>query len=312
MPLTFPNSPSTGTQYIDDNNAVWEFDGVKWNVVLGTYKKMFSGVKVILTSSYSLTSNSSAVNFDTENFDTESYYTVSEPSKITVNKNGFYRINFSAYTGLYGSSHTLHIKKNGYTTLSSVAISPNQYTNYDEIVELISGDFIEIYASESSSTGTLVNGTFLEVVRLGLSVGSSISPSQYFSGVRGKLTSTFSTTTSVTAVSWSTTDFNQNSDVYGSSYWTNSDPTKFTIKTTGYYRLKGVITVNPSDSYNVSLNKNTTTSLATINIGPNGFAQIDDTYRFVANDYIQLFVNDLTSSGSITSNSYIEITRLGV
>lgn len=312
MPLNFPSAPSNGQTYTDDNAVVWEFDGVKWNVITGTANKAFSGAKIKLSTDYSLTATNTAISFDTELIDTDSYYFVSSPTRITINKNAFYRLNLSLYTGSSGASYTISIKKNGSTNLSTVVIAPNQYTNYDEIVELLSGDYIEVFVSESGATGTLLPTTFFEITRVGLLLGTSVPSSEAFSGVRGTLSADYSTTNTTTALTWSSTQFNQNANAAGNTYWTVSDASKFTISTAGFYRVKSVISVGSTDNYSVNLKQNNVTTLSTTAIDPNGFAQIDEIYQFNQNDYLQLFVRDNNSTGSIKQQTYLEITRVGV
>lgn len=312
MPLNFPSSPTNGQTYTDDNAVVWEFDGVKWNVITGTANKAFSGAKIKLSSNYSVTSTNTAISFDTEVIDTDSYFFNSSPQKITITKNAFYRINLSLYTGSLGASYTVTIKKNGLTTLSSTIISPNQYTNYDEIVELLSGDYIEVYVSESTSVGTLLPASFLEITRVGLFSGTSVPSAEAFSGVRGILTSDYLTTNTSTALTWNSTDFNQNANAAGNTYWTISDSSKFTISTAGFYRVKSVISVGSAESCSVNLKQNNVSTLSSATINPNGYAQIDEIFEFNQNDYLQLFVRDDTSTGSIKQDTYLEIVRIGV
>ncbi len=83
MPLNFPSTPVNGQQYTDNNAVMWEFDGVKWNVITGTANKMFSGCKVTLSSNVALTATSTAVTFDVEQYDTDSYFTPSFPKRIS-------------------------------------------------------------------------------------------------------------------------------------------------------------------------------------------------------------------------------------
>jgi hypothetical protein len=310
--LNFPSSPTVGQIYTDPNAVSWEFDGVKWDVVSSTSYRAFSGVKVTRTTSYALTANSTAVSFDAEIIDTDTYFTVSTPNKVTINRTAYYRINFSVYTDSIGASYTISLKKNGSTTLSSIILSPNQYSNYDEIVELQTGDYLEVYASEDTSVGSLLNTTFLEVTRLGLLMGTNVGASEAFSGVRGILSSAFNTTSTPTAVTWSSTAFNLNADSAGNNYWSVSDPTKFIAGTTAYFRVKGVTQLGSNDTVTVALKKNATTTLSTVTVNPNGYAQIDEIYLLNVGDYLQLVVNDISSTGSLTTDTYLEMIRIGV
>lgn len=312
MALNFPSSPTNGTTYTDSNAIVWMFDGVKWNVERGTASRMYSGAKLTVSAAYALSSTSSAISFDTETIDTDYYWNVNQDTRITVNRNAFYRINLNVYTGSVGSSFTIELKKNGSTTLSSVTIAPNQYTNFDEIVELVNGDYLEVFASESSSTGELTTNTAIEITRLGLTIGTAVSSADAFSGVRGILTTAHNTTTTSAAVSWDSTTFNVNADAAGAVYWTAGADTKFTVAIAGYYRLKGLVTAGSSDTVTVSIKKNNTTTLTSTSLAANEYAEIDDIYQFSAADYIELFAGDTASTGSLTTSTYLELVRIGV
>lgn len=312
MPLNFPSSPVNGQTYADNNGVVWEYDNVKWKVISGTTNRMYSGVKLKFSSNTSLTSVSTAISFDTETFDTDSYFTLSVPNRVSIARAGFYRINFSVYSGTNGSSYTINIKKNGSTTLATAIIAPNQYTNFDEIIELSTNDYVEVYASEATSTGTLLTDTVLEITRLGSPMGTTISPAETFSGARGVLTSDFSTTNTPVALTWSTTAFNQNADSIGSTYWNVSQASRFTVAINAFYRLKIAIAIGSTDNCTISLKKNNTTTLATATIEPNGYAQIDEIYSLNTGDYLELIVNDTNSVGTIDDSSYFEIVRIGV
>lgn len=312
MPLNFPSSPTNGQQYTDPNAVVWEFDGVKWNVVDGTANKTYSGVRVGFTTAYSLTATSTAVSFDDERFDTDTYFSVSTPTKVTVNRSGFFRVNFSIYTAATGSTYTVILKKNGTTNLGTATLSPNQFTNYDETLELDVGDYLEVYASESSSTGQFTTSSFLEVTRVGLALGTFVSSADAFSGARTKLTSSYATTNVSSAIAWNTVEFDQNANSAGNTYWSASATSRLTISLNGFYRVKSVIAVGASETFTANLTKNGTTTLTSTTISPNGYAQVDEIYQLNQNDYLQLYVNDLNSTGSLLSTSYLEITRIGV
>jgi len=312
MALNFPSSPTNGQLYTDPNAVIWRFDGVKWNVERGTSYKTFSGAKVKFSSTYNLTSTSTAVSFDVESIDIDGYYSGTNPTRITVPETAFYRINFSAYTNSDGSSYTISLRKNGSTVLSSVTISPNQYTNFDEIIDLVSGDYLEIYALETQGTGSLTTSSFFEIARAGYSMGTAVSAATAFSGVRGIRTSSYAVTSTATAISWNSTDFNQNADASGATYWTVGTPSRFTIAITGFYRLKGTIVPSVSGSYTLLLRKNGTTSLASVTTDAFETAQIDEIYQFNAADYVEILINDTNSTGSLSTETYLEMIRIGV
>jgi hypothetical protein len=312
MAINFPSSPVNGQQHTDANAVVWQYDGVKWNVITGTANKLFSGCKIALAANVALTANSTAITFDSEEYDTDNYFTVSAPKRITFNSDAFYRINLSVYTGTAGASHTITLKKNGSTTLANTVIAPNQYTNYDQILQLSGGDYIELYCADSAATGSLITGTNIEMTRVGLSQGTNISSADAFSGARLLLVSNYNTTNSATAVTWSSAAFNQNANPAGDFYWNVSDPTKLTVGITGYYRIKGEVFAGSTESLTVNVRKNGNSSIANTSIPSNGYGELDDIYQFTQNDYVELVVNDSTSTGTLTSNTYFEIVRLGV
>lgn len=312
MPLNFPSTPSINDIYTDGNSVVWEFDGVKWNVATGTAYKTYSGVKLKLSTSYNLISTSSAVVFDTEDFDTDSYFNVVLPSRVTITKSGYYRINASVFSSPSGSSYTISVKKNGTTDLASTTIAPNQFSNFDEIVELVVGDYLEIFASDSTSTGALTNNTVFEVTRLGLPLGTAIPRAESFSGARAKITSVYYTSSTSAAIAWTSTDFNQNANAAGSLYWNSGAASRLTVYTTGYYRLCCDLAIGSAEGVTLILKKNGSTTIDSVSIPPSGGARIDETVLLNADDYIELYANDSTSIGSILANSYFEITRIGV
>lgn len=312
MALNFPSSPTNGQQYTDANAVVWEYDGVKWDVITGTANKMFSGCKISLSANINLTANSTAINFNTEEYDTDSYFTISTPTKITFNRDAFYRINLSAYTGTSGASHVITLKKNGITTLANTVIAPNQYTNFDQILQFSESDYIELYALDSAATGYLTTGTNIELTRVGLAQGTNIPSASAFSGVRTILSGTYNTTNTATPITWTSTVFNQNANPAGDFYWSAGTPNRITIGLTGFYRIKGEIFAGPTEGIAINVRKNGSTSIANTSIPANGYGELDDIYQFNQNDYIQLLVNDTTSIGTITANTYLEVVRLGV
>jgi hypothetical protein len=312
MALNFPSTPTTGQQYTDANAVVWEYDGVKWNVITGTANKMFSGCKIGLSANVNLTANSTAINFNSEQYDTDSYFTLSSPTRITFNRDAFYRVNLSAYTGTSGASHIITLKKNGSTTLANTVIAPNQYTNYDQIVQFSESDYIELYGLDTAATGYLTSGTNIEMTRVGLAQGTNIPSASAFSGVRTILTSTYNTTNTATAITWANTAFNQNANPAGDFYWSAGTPNRITIGLTGYYRIKAEIFAGSTEGLTINVRKNGSTSIANTSIPVNGYGELDDIYQFNQNDYVQLLVSDSTSIGTITANTYLEIVRQGV
>lgn len=317
MPLSFPSTPTNGQTYTAPNGTLWQFDGVKWIVVLGNAVKLFSGAKITLTTAALLTSTSTAVDWDAETYDVGDYYTSTAASRITVTSVGYYRVNGVFYTGPNGtgSSYSIIIKKNGSTTLSSSTVAANQTAVYDEVLSLNAGDYIEVFASETNNAGSLLTGTFLEVTRAGYAPGLGISTSDTFSGARVVLSANVNMTTSATAVPWTSADYNVNADATGATYWTVSDASKVTVKMTGYYRIKTTINTGSAgseNSYTILLKKNNSNNITTATLGPNQIASIDEIYNFTANDYIQIVASNAGNVGTVLSSSYLEIFRQGV
>lgn len=318
MALNFPSSPVASQIYTDDNGVIWEFDGTKWAVNTGTTKKLFSGAKVRLTTAAALTSTPTALDFDVEDFDTGDYYDFSQASRFTVPDTGYYRVAGTFYTGPNGSgeSYSFMLKKNGTLILTTQTCSANQSANYDSSIFLNAGDYLEIFSSENSSTGTLISGSYIEISRLGYSSGSALNQADIFSGVRTLVSSDVTMTSTPTAISWASTSFNENADALGNVYWTISQPTRITVKVTGYYQVKSFITTgtnSATNSYTVTLKKNNTTNVvSSATLGPNDNANIDEIFLFNANDYIELFASNSGSVGTILSSVYLELIRLGV
>lgn len=312
MPLQFPSSPTTGATYTDQNSVTWVYDGVKWFVTNGSTKKMFSGVKISLASPFACSNTSTAISFDSEAYDTDSYYNAITPERLEVPANAFYRINATIFTASQGTSYVVEVKANN-TTLSSVILNGSQASRYDEIVELNRGDLIRVYVSEATATGSIAADSFIEVSTIGLSIGTGVTPFQAFSGVRVTSSTSIATTTTPTAISWDSSAFNSNADVLGNNYWSSSsNPSRITIKTSAYYRVRSLIKAGSSGTYTVTIKKNNVTTLASATLNANEVAQTDEVYNFQANDYIQIIANNATSTGSLTTDTYLEVVRIGV
>lgn len=309
MALNFPSSPAQDQVYVDDNNINWQFDGVKWNVIKSTAYKTYNGITAGITSAFAATATATAISWDNITINVGDYYEEGYPSRIIIRSTAFYRINFSTVTGSQGSAYTITIKRNNTVTLSTTTITRNQFINYDEILELSTGDYIEVFVSETEAAGTFLSGsTKIEVTRVGLSTGTA---AEVFSGARVKVDSTYSTTASPAGISWDSTDFNQNSNSAGDIYWDNLDPTKLTIGTNGYFRIKMVMLTSVYDTYVITLKKNNTTTLTTSNVGSNNIVQLDEIYQFAVNDYVELIVNDSSGTGGLLVGTYLEIIRIG-
>jgi len=315
MPLNFPTSPSINTTYTYDNGISWVYDGTKWNVTQNNLSNTFYGLKLGFLNTVFLTTQLSPLNFNSEIWDTGDFFSLpNNPSKVFFNRAGYYRLNIQLLTGTVGSgaSYNASIRKNGITTFETIMQAANQAAVYDDVVEFAAGDYIEILASEDNSTGELTTDTFVEVTLLGYTAGSTIG--QIFSGVKTILTGSESVTSTNTAIVWDNTDFNINASGAGDFYWTGSLANTVTFYTNAYYNIKSDIiagAVGGDNSYYLILKKNDTTILDEINFGPNDTIHIDSTYTFSANDFIKMYIKNTGGTGTLTANSYLQVTRLG-
>lgn len=319
MTLSFPVSPTNGQQYTDPNGIVWEYNGTQWNRSSTTSSKQFSGTKIYLTTDWFLTSTVTAVEFDGEEIDTANYFNLSSPSIVSIPRTGYYRVHASIKTGQEGTgaSYTVQLKRNN-TNLLDTNMSAFQTGVYDEVLLLNVGDTISLYASEATDVGRIETNSFIEVALQGYTFGGAITPGFEFSGVKVELQNDVSTTTTPTAITWSSNDikFNINANAAGNVYWTNTSPTRFTIYTTGYYRLRAFFLTNAngsSDSYTITIRKNGSDVVENITLGGNESAELDETYQFNTTDYLEIMVSNTEASTAIKqTESFFQIIRLGV
>lgn len=319
MALNFPTSPTDLEQYTDPNDVVWEYSATKgvWNKLRVDVEKQFSGAKIYFITEKSLSSTLTAMGFDADEFDTGTYFNLGTyPTRLTVNRTGYFRINLLAVTGAggTGASYTLRVRKNGSITLVSGNAGPNQFVSFDEIFLFTDGDYIEFLASESGANGTIGTDSFFQIQRIGFAVGSSFSAQTAFSGVKTELSTDFSLSATPTAISWDTTEYNLNADIGGDVYWENTSPDTITIKTDGYYRIKGEFyssSPGSENSYLVDLKINSAT-LHSASLSSNEVINIDETVQLATNNTIEVFVSNSDSVGEITNNSYLAVIREGV
>ena len=318
--LSFPSNPTNGQQYTDLNGKVWTFDGVKWNISTTQSSRQFTGVKVSLASDLQLVTNETAVSFDTEEFDVGNFFNVSTPTQIVIPRTGYYRVNLVVQTGTEGdgTSYVVRLDRSGVDLFSS-ELAANQSGKYDNNLLLNYGETITLYASETNSVGSLVAGTILEIQLIGYTFGGAITPGFEFSGVNAILLSgDVSTTSTPAAITWASGDinYNINANAAGNVYWSNLNPTRFTISTTGYYKLQANVltgTDGSDDSYVIDLRKNGGTTVESGSLGPLDTLELDETYYFTSTDYLELYVSNTDSVGSISStDTTFTVTRLGV
>lgn len=313
MPLIFPPAPTTGTTYTDDNSCVWQFDGVKWNVVTGTTKRLFNGVKIGLSINYSLSNVLAPVSWDVEYIDTTNYYSSLDPSKIYIPATGYYTINVNVFADNSGAGYNVAITQNGVTTLSTGIMNPNQAASISAIYYFNQGDYIQFLASETSSNGALSNDTYFEVVLAGYALGTGVTPYSAFSGVKTDLNINYSTSSTPSAIIWTGTTFDTNANALAQTYWLLAQPTRITIKNTGYYEISSFLqTDTAGGTYTVTLKKNGLTTLSNATMQANETAMLDQVYQLNENDYLEIFVSDTLGSGAMTDECYLQVVRMGV
>lgn len=317
MPLSFPPNPTIGTTYTDSNYILWQFDGVKWNTILGPTEKLFNGAKIKLTTYVALTNTLSPISFDNEVFDIGSYYTSVDPTKIRIIQDGFYRINgsFAAGSTGTGSSYIIELRKNGNIILSSANMAANQTISYDNTIQLESGDYIQVYASEVNAIGTLLATSFIEIVQFGQTPGAGIRQFDMFSGVKAITSNVIYPTNTEAAINWTSTEWDTNADALGGLYWNISTPSRLTVRQNGFYEITSTLTTDSfgaDNSFTIILKKNDTITLASISLSPNDTTTIDEIFELAESDYVEIYVSNIDSVGSINSTAFFKLTRLGV
>lgn len=318
MAINFPSSPTNGQSFTDGNSLIWKYNGFAWIPNIGSGTRLFIGAKVKLTSSEALTATSTAINWDEELYDSGNLYSAVNASRLVAIDTGYYRINAKIFTGTAGSgnSYTLVIKKNGSTSLYTVTAGANQGVVLDEVVYLAKNEYIELYASESSASGTLTDLTIIEFTQAGVAAGSSVfNNANAFSGAKIKLTSAENLTATNTAITWDTTEYNLNADSTGNVYWESANSANAKVYTNGYYRIQAYVqtgTSGSANSYTINLRKNASVTLETVKLSPSDIMQYDETLLLNTGDVIQIQAAESGASGTITTNSYLLITRTGV
>jgi len=313
MALIFPPTPSLGDTYTDDNSVVWQYNGTVWNVITGTVKKLFNGVKLKIASTFTLTDTSTAISWDTEVFDTGQYFNIAQPTRITIPQTGYYLVNTVAFADSSGAGYDIDLKLNGSSVITTGIFNPNQSAEYYETLLLNEGDYLELFASDNESTGGITNSSFFEVIQLGLGVGTGVNPSAAFSGVRTSLNPAFNVTSTPTAIAWTSTEFDTNANALALTYWSAGAPSRLTVKSNGYFSVQAYIQLGSAgQNYTITLRKNGTTTLATnTGLSPSDQLWIEETYQLVADDYIEILASESGGSGTITTDAHLELIRQG-
>lgn len=317
--LSFPANPAPLQQYNDTNGKVWEFDGTKWNIASTTFLKTFYGAQFSYSDNVYLSSTLSPIPWQTTQFDTANFFNNATPSKITIPRTGYYRVKLTVETGQEGSgqAYTIQLKRNSQTILEEL-MAPFQAGVFEQTLQLNANDTLEFLASETEGIGVLQTGTMLEIELQGYTFGGSILPGFAFSGVKVVLGTNVSTTTTPTKITWQSSElvYNVNADATGKVYWSVTSPTRFTIYTGGYYRIKAYFKTGQdgsAETYTVTLLKNGTTTLETSTMGAEQSLELDSTYYFGEDEYVEIEVSNTENLGTIiATDTLFEITRLGV
>lgn len=319
--LIFPYPPTHLDTYVDPQQATWQYDsdGPYWNVITSTTRKNFSGAKMENSTSFALTSTTNRLDFQEPEINIDQYFQAAIPGRLIAPTTGFYRLYISLFTGTQGSgsSYTFEVRKNGIVLDTSTA-GPNQNTSYDETLSLNALDYVEVWGTETTGTGTLLANCNFMLYRIGFAPGTGINNHVAFSGARGTLNAVSNTTSTPTAVTWNDTEFNANANVLGDFYWYNTTPTRFSVKANGFYKCRAYVETSSAgskNSYTVTLQRTrsaVTTTLTSITMSANDFIELDEVYKFLEDDYIEVMISNIDNTGAILATSYFEIVREGV
>lgn len=314
MPLAFPSSPTNSQQYTDPNGLVWRYNGFAWEPYLGSFTRTFLGAKLSISSTINLTTTETIIPLLSQEFDVGDIF---ENNRFTVRETGYYRINGNFFSGNNGSgnSYSIAIKKNGTTNIESTTFGANQSAVFDSVVFLARGEYIEFYASESTASGTLTTDTGVGFYFVGSSPGTTtFSNANLFSGVKVELDTAKNLTNSNTAIPWDATEFNINADSTGNVYWTAGQSANVKIYTSGYYRVQFLVQAGSggsNDGYTINLKKNATTIESGI-LSPNDRTDYDTVLYLTNGDTLCVEAAESGSAGTITTDSFLSVSRAGV
>lgn len=317
--LTFPAAPAHLDTYTDPNQAVWQYDsdGPFWNVITSTTRKMFSGAKIELTGTSTISSTDNVLGFSSVIHNVDAYYNSDNIGRLTVPTTGFFRVQVVLFTGSQGNgaSYTFKVRKNGTEILTSSTVGPNQTVEYDETMLMNAGDYVEILGAESTNTGTVSTDSYFSLYRLGFSPGTGISNHNAFSGVRVVRTNNFATSSTPTAVQWQTADFNANANVLGDVFFATAVPDRITSLTSAYYKIKSFVQTSgdgSTDSYTITIRKNGSITLYNVTLSANDISQLDELIYLNEDDFLEMLVSNSDNTGSVLNTVYLELVREGV
>ena len=139
----------------------------------------FSGARAILNASSNATSTPTAVSWNDVDFNANAnvggdlYWYNTEPNRLTVKADGYYKARCFVQTSSAGSlnSYTLTLRKTtsgSPSNLTTINMSANDFIELDEIFELVADDIVELMLSNSDNTGAILDTSYLELVREGV------------------------------------------------------------------------------------------------------------------------------------------------
>ncbi len=169
--------PGTGT-LLDSSNFVVYRVGFAPGTGISNHVA-FSGVRTILNASANTTSVATATTWNNIDFNANAnvlgdlYWYNTEPERLTVRADGYYKVRAFIETSSAGSndSYTIALRRTrGVTTtdLTSITMSANDFIELDEIFELQEDDYVELMISNSDNTGAILSTSYLELVREGV------------------------------------------------------------------------------------------------------------------------------------------------
>lgn len=135
------------------------------------------------------------------------------------------------------------------------------------------------------------------------------SSNRLFSGAKVRLDTFYSLTSTPTALDYDSEEFDID------NYFTLTQASRLTVSRDAYYRISGTFFTGPlgtGSSYTFSLVKNGTITLQTVTVAANQAANYDAIIQLSGTDYVQVFVSEADSIGTLLAGSYVEITRVGL
>jgi len=134
------------------------------------------------------------------------------------------------------------------------------------------------------------------------------SGTRLFKGAKVKLTSNEGLTSTSTAITW-------DSEVYDiGNFYDSGNNTRLTASETGYYRINAIVvtgTGGSGNSYDLSFKKNGSTTIASVSAGPNQSIVFDEVIYLVKGDYVELYGDETTAAGTLTSSTTAEFILVG-